>query len=46
MEKKTIRKVMFADEKEAALLPAFYFYKPFCDATEFASKQDKANPLF
>ena len=26
--------------------PAFYFYKAFCNTTEFASGQDRANPLF
>ena len=46
MEKKTTGKVMFADEKKGAILPAFYFYKRFCNTTEFTSKQDKVNPLF
>ena len=37
---------MITDEKKSrAILPLFLFYKAFCNTTEFASGQDKANPL-
>ena len=44
-EEKKIGKVMITDEKKAVPYYPFLFYKAFCNTTEFASGQNKLNPI-
>ena len=36
---------MITDEKKAVSFYPFLFYKAFCNRTEFASGQNKPNPI-
>ena len=38
-------KVMITDKKKAVSFYPFLFYKAFCNTTEFASGQNKPNPI-